>query len=180
MIVPAREYIIILMENAERPWFGNSKWSKVFRITILLTVLTYPFLYNYKFIFNIGDSMNPTLHDKELLVTQKYISNYIPVRYDIVIINMKTEKWSKRIIGLPGETVTIIDGVIYINDNPLLDDIYGDSIIGNMNDDGSVFNLQNDEPKIIPEGFVWVIGDNRDYSDYGIVSVSDIVGKVIW
>ena len=72
-----------------------------------------------------GDSMNDTLHNGDSLWIDKLSYHFKdPERFDIVVFPYEEEDdtyYIKRIIGLPGETVYIDeDGVIYINDEPLL------------------------------------------------------------
>ena len=67
----------------------------------------------------------------------------------------------------------IKEGLIYIDDELLKGDMHGSGIIAT--DAGWGVNMA---PVFVPEGFVWLIGDNRSYSWYGLVSIDKIVGKV--
>jgi signal peptidase I len=87
----------------------------------------------------------------------------------------------KRVIGLPGETVQIIDGKVYINDQPLTDDKY---CLSEILDSGSA-----EQPITLKEDEYFVLGDNRNMStdsrsEYvGLVKRQDIIGEVfmrIW
>ena len=67
-----------------------------------------------------GDSMYPYLHNKDQLMMDKLSYRFHdPERFDIVVFPVvrdgKEEYYIKRVIGLPGETVQIIDGYVYIN-----------------------------------------------------------------
>lgn len=86
----------------------------------------------------------------------------------------------KRIIGLPGETVQIVDGVIYI-DGEVLEEDYGREVMNH--------SKRAAEPILLGEDEYFVLGDNRNYSsdsrdaDVGNVHFSQIVGKTairIW
>lgn len=78
-----------------------------------------------------------------------------PNRGDIVVFpnpdNTK-EDYIKRIIGLPGETVEGIDGVVYINGEPLKEDYLKETMEGSFG------------PYEIPEDHYWMMGDNRNVS----------------
>ena len=123
-----------------------------------------------------GSSMEKTLQNGDQLIVQK-ISYYRhePERFDIVVFSKeKSVNYIKRIIGLPGEKVQIIDGLIYINGNQL-NDKYGNEL---MEDPGIALNeisLGGDE--------YFVLGDNRNGSidsrkeEVGIVKRDQIMGK---
>lgn len=70
-----------------------------------------------------GQSMQPTLHDGDNLLVDKLTYRFRdPKRYEIVVFPYKYEEdtyYIKRIIGLPGETIQIIDGYVYINGEKL-------------------------------------------------------------
>ena len=80
----------------------------------------------------IGDSMENTLQDGDNLITDKLTYRFIePKRFDIVVFPFKDNKNQlliKRIIGLPGETVQIMNGKVYINEYELNEN-YGNAII---------------------------------------------------
>jgi signal peptidase I len=97
---------------------------------------------------------------------------------DIVILNAPVNGASfpyiKRIIGLEGETVEIRDDVVLIDGQPLNEPY--------LDDETTMCASQpNCGPFTVPEGAVFVLGDNRDNSsdspDFGPVDVDDIIGK---
>ncbi len=80
-----------------------------------------------------------------------------PQRYDIVIFKYpddETQLYIKRVIGLPGETVEIREGKVYIDgsDTPLDDSFTPETPLGNYG------------PYTVPEGCYFMLGDNRNYS----------------
>ncbi len=117
-----------------------------------------------------GDSMNKTFNDGDILILYK-LSNI--ERFDIVVLHEEAddEKIIKRIIGMPGDTVAIKDGDIYINDEKIDDEYaYG------MTSDYDRITLKDDE--------YFILGDNRliskDSRYFGPVKEKDIKGKVIF
>lgn len=132
----------------------------------------------------IGESMYPTLYDGDNLIVDKISYRFKdPERYDIIVFPYQYEDntyYIKRIIGLPGETVQITDGVIYINGN-VLDEDYGREVML-----GS--GLAADEIQLGADEF-FVLGDNRNESKdsrepaVGNIERDDIIGRAfvrIW
>lgn len=136
-----------------------------------------------------GESMQPTLNNGDSVVIQKLsymFSN--PQRYDIVVFPVayddttnKETYYIKRIIGLPGETIQIIDGKVNINGNALSDDKFADIDISDPGLAANPITLGTDE--------YFVLGDNRNESTdsrsnyVGIVKKRKIVGRAsyrIW
>lgn len=115
-----------------------------------------------------GRSMTPTLEDNQILLLSKYKKNY--KRFDIVVIDDGNEKLIKRIIGLPGETLEVKGNKLYINGKYVKEDF--------EHDDTKDF-VYNDK-KEIPEGYYFVMGDNRDNSMdsrvFGAFSKDQILG----
>ena len=108
-----------------------------------------------------GNSMNPTLNDGDNLIVEK-VSYYFhqPERFDVIVFKVKHEPntfFVKRIIGLPGETVQIIDGYVYINGTKLEEDVYGNDVIRNAYTAANPVTLKEDE--------FFVMGDNRNNSN---------------
>ena len=80
-----------------------------------------------------GSSMETTLQNGDNLIVDKISYRFRdPKRYDIIVFPYKYEEntyYIKRIIGMPGETVQIKDGYVYIDGERLLSDIYGNELI---------------------------------------------------
>ena len=132
-----------------------------------------------------GSSMNITLNDKDSVFVDKISYRFKdPERYDIVIfkfLHADDTYYIKRIIGLPGETVQIIDGKVYINGQMLTDDNYGYADIDRPE--------RAVNPITLGEGEYFVMGDNRNestdsrFSSVGNVQREQIVGRAfmrIW
>lgn len=128
-----------------------------------------------------GSSMVPALEDGDQLLVDK-LSYQIsdPERFDIVIFALKDDPdryYIKRVIGLPGETVQITEGVIYI-DGEVLEEDYGLAVIADAK--------RAEEPITLGDDEYFVLGDNRNNSkdsrsdEVGNVSRSQIMGKAVF
>ena len=106
-----------------------------------------------------GSSMENTLSDGDNLIVDKITYRFSdPKRYDIIVFPYQYEDntyFIKRIIGLPGETVQIVDGTIYIN-GEVLDESYGREVMKNSGMAADPITLGEDE--------YFVLGDNRNDS----------------
>ena len=132
-----------------------------------------------------GRSMNPTLENGDNLITDKISYRFSdPKRYDIVVFPFEDEtgkrNFIKRIIGLPGETVQIKDGEVYIN-GELLGETYGKEKMDYAGRASEPITLGDDE--------YFVLGDNRNnskdsrYEDVGNISRDRLIGRAfirIW
>jgi len=124
----------------------------------------------------VGSSMYPTLENGDNLLVDKLSYRLKKIeRYDIVVFRYHTgEYFIKRVIGLPGETVQIIDGEVYIN-GELLGEDYGYEVMENA--------YRAEEPVVLGENEYFVLGDNRNDSTdsrderVGNVDKSLIIGK---
>lgn len=123
-----------------------------------------------------GASMESTLHDEDSLYVDKIAYRFgKPKRFDIIVFRYDEDNYYiKRIIGLPGETVEIKDGIIYINGNKLNEN-YGLENMDELNNTYDAVTIGEDE--------YYVLGDNRNHStdsrskDVGLVKKSQIIGK---
>jgi len=124
-----------------------------------------------------GDSMVPTLKDKQLLLLNKanYRFNEIK-RFDIVVIKVEGKEIIKRVIGLPGENVLYRNNMLYIDGHELENDYNFET------DDFSLKTICNCNR--IPENKYLVLGDNRSVSAdsraswIGLIDRSEIEGSV--
>ncbi len=128
----------------------------------------------------LGQSMEKTLTNQDNLIVDKLTYHFMkPHRYDIVVFPVDDSAnvfYIKRIIGLPGETVQIIDGKIYVN-NEELHENYGSEVISA---DRAGIAAQ---PVVLEKDEYFVLGDNRNHSmdsrdpEVGNISKSVIIGK---
>lgn len=128
-------------------------------------------------------SMQPTLYANNYIILSKqsYKLWGAPERGDIIVFHtaLKTENGDeklliKRIIGLPGDRITVVDGDVYRNDELLQEDyIFEDYTTGFVDD------------FTVPEGQLFVMGDNRRMSldsraeEIGCINIDEIVGKAV-
>ncbi|WP_312371689.1 signal peptidase I [Lachnoclostridium sp.] len=127
----------------------------------------------------LGESMEITLQDEDKVVINKMAYTFRnPKRYDVIVFKQSGNEHSyyniKRVIGLPGERVKILDGVVYINGEVLAEPMVVDPIrIPGLADEE--FTLDEDE--------FFVLGDNRNnsedsrFANIGNVVKDDIIGK---
>lgn len=131
----------------------------------------------FEFIVVDGPSMNPTLETGERLGVEK-VSRYgsLPERGDIVIVHYprRTENFVKRVVGLPGETVQVIDSTVYINGAPIAEDYT------------NTLPYADFGPVVVPEDEIFVMGDNRSNStdsraiQVGTIPRDAIVGRAMF
>ena len=126
-----------------------------------------------------GSSMETTLSDGDQLIVDKISYQFRePERFEIIVFPYQYEAgtyYIKRIIGLPGETVQILDGSVYINGEKL-EEHYGNEVMEEAGIAAEPVTLGVDE--------YFVLGDNRNqsedsrFADMGNVKLEDIEGKV--
>ena len=124
-----------------------------------------------------GQSMEPVLSQNEKVLMNRLSYRVMrPKRYDIVVFEKETENYNiKRVIGLPGETVQIKDGFIYINNEKLdtLNDL-GEAALAGL----------AEYPIILDKNEYFLLGDNRSgsedsrFANIGNVREDQIIGKV--
>lgn len=130
-----------------------------------------------------GSSMYPTFKDKEYLLTDKITYKRSSPSYgDVIVFKAPVNEnfdFIKRVIALPGQTVMIKDGDVYI-DGKVLNEYYLSSDI--VTNPGQF--LLEGESYVVQPGELMAFGDNRDHSsdsrDWGPVPDQNIVGRVFF
>lgn len=127
-----------------------------------------------------GQSMFPTFKDKEYILTNLIgLRLGPPHKGDVVVFKAPKEEekdFIKRVIGEPGDTVSLKEGLVYVN-GKLLDE--SEYLASDVRTYGGSF-LKDVESVVAPEGNYFVMGDNRMYSsdsrEWGFLPKSDIIG----
>lgn len=165
------------------------EWGQAILVTLVVFLI-----YNYFFatttVYNT--SMYPTVQEKDMLFMVKFgefergdiasykseltlsQKDYQDLSFIQKILHKEGERKNliKRVIGLPGDYIEIMDGVVYINDKPLDEPYVSSEITGVV------------ERQLIPEGKYFMMGDNRSYSQdsrvLGLVDEGDFIGRVVF
>lgn len=128
-----------------------------------------------------GPSMEESLHNGDNLIVDKISYRFRdPERFEIIVFPYQYAEdtfYIKRIIGMPGDTIQIKDGYVYINDELLEEDIYGKEVI-----DETKKGIA-DEPIELGDDEYFVMGDNRNHSSdsrdpsVGVLKRDQLVGR---
>lgn len=151
------------------------EWIKSIMTAVVIAVLIKSFIFNTTYV--LGNSMYPTLHEKDRLFANK-ISLYFngPSRGEVVVLKAPDDPdkdYIKRVIGLEGDVVEIKEGKVYLN-NVLLNEEYliNDSYTHTY--DVSIWE--------VPPSHAFVLGDNReegaskDSRYFGCIPIKSIKG----
>ena len=153
------------------------KW--IFKIAVVCLLAFVAVWYFGQQVSTVGDSMNPVLSNGDVVLVNRIVYNATtPKRGDIIVFKPKGNEnahyYIKRIIGLPGETVEIMENHIYIDGEKLEED-YETTDIDDVGIINEKIQLDGDE--------YFVLGDNRKSSedsrnaDIGNVKREYIYGK---
>ena len=157
------------------------EWIQCVVIALICCVLIFVFI--ARVIDVVGHSMVPTLQDGDKVIITRLAGDY--ERGDIVVLRKETfreEPIVKRIIAVEGQTIDIdfVSGIVYV-DGEALDEPYVNELTYDPEDFESY-----EKPVVVPEGCVFVMGDNRNNSTdsrretIGFVDERYIMGKVIF
>ena len=140
----------------------NRFWEELWEyVKMILIVVVVVLIVNNFLLINAkipSESMEDTIMTGDRIFGNRLAYLFSdPQRYDIVIFKYpddETQLYIKRVIGLPGETVEIRDGKVYIDGSeaPLDDSFTPETPVGNYG------------PYTVPEGCYFMLGDNRNYS----------------
>lgn len=152
-------------------------------ITIIgATIFLLVYLFLGQLLEVTGDSMEPTLHDKEQVVAEKLTTRFQPLERGEIVIFRHPEQHSrlliKRVIALPQDTIKLEEGQVYLNEQ-LLDEPYlapGTTTSGNK-------EIVEGELYTVPNYSFVLMGDNRskssDSRSLGAIREELIVGRAL-
>ncbi len=173
--------------NSKTPWWlkiwqEQKENIKVLAIALSLSLLVRILIAEPRYI--PSDSMMPTLEVGDRLVIEKVSYNFHPpATGDIIVFEppqqlqrygyAKNQAFIKRIIGLPGDTIRIEEGIVYINDQPL-----PENYIAEPPEYALLTSVK------VPEDKYFVMGDNRNNSNdshvWGFLPRKNIIGRAIF
>ncbi len=151
------------------------EWIKSIVTAIVIAILIKTFVFNSTYV--LGNSMQPTLKEKDRLFALRvplYFSG--PSRGDVIVLEAPDnvdKDYIKRVIGLEGDTIQVMEGKVYLN---------GVLLIESYIDIDSFTHIYDKDTWVVPEGEVFVLGDNRlegaskDSRYFGCIPLNSIKG----
>ena len=157
------------------------EWGAVIVGALVVALVVKTFLFQAFYIPSA--SMEPTLEKGDRVLVNKLSYDLHDInRGDIVVFELPPDKVGpdgikdliKRVIGLPGETIESRDGVVYIDGKRLEEPYLPDGV---TTDNPAI------EKQVVPEGHIFVLGDNRDnsadsrFANRGPIPIADVIGR---
>lgn len=169
-------------------WNEVYEWIDCAVITVVVILLVFTFLFRQVRIS--GNSMYPTLQNNERVIVSDLL--YTPKYGDIVVISSEVYEnlpIIKRVIATEGQWIDIRDGEVLVGDSKNDLHAVGQEFIGNLYTEavlaGGSYGY-HEYPLQIPEGKVFVLGDNRTVSldsrttEIGLIDRNQILGKALY
>ena len=148
----------------------NNKIKILIQISLIGIIVFIISTFFFQICFVKGSSMMPTLKDGQILIAKKF--NLHIKNNDIVVIKKDNKIMIKRVIGIPNDKISIIDGYVYVN--------------GIKNDDRYIQNPGNLIQEIIlNDKEYFVLGDNRNasidsrFEEIGIIFKNEIIAIIV-
>lgn len=153
------------------------------KLIVVIIIILFLMIYVVSITQVVGSSMSSTLENGDVLILNKFKYRFTDIkRGDIISLEYADTKYLiKRVIGLPGDNISIKNNNLYLN---------GELYVENYLDEGLVyddFDLSDLGYETIPDDMYLVLGDNREDSldsrEIGLISKDEVIGKVsfrIW
>ncbi|MEA3293013.1 MAG: signal peptidase I [Patescibacteria group bacterium] len=154
--------------------------SKILIIALIIVIPIRYFLFQPFFVK--GESMEPNFYNYDYLIVDEISYQFRdPKRGEIIVFKYPhdtSQRYIKRIIGLPGETIEIKDNCITIESKGILTTLDESAYLE------SSINTKGDIKIVLPEEKYFVLGDNRRFSydsrQWGLLPKENIIGKVLF
>ncbi|HEX7959503.1 MAG TPA: signal peptidase I [Terriglobales bacterium] len=152
-------------------------WGWMRDLFISIGISAFIIIFLYQPVEVEGTSMLPGLQDQERIFVNKFVYKFEAIqRGDIVVFHYPldpSKSYIKRVIGVPGDHIRIVDGTVYVNDQPLTEPYVP----------SEYFDIRSMVETTVPENSYFVLGDHRSMSndsrDFGPVSQNYIFGKAV-
>ena len=177
---PVLELPVPVQNSRARLW-GAVSWVRDLAFSVLIAVVLIVFIYQPVKVE--GTSMEPGLSDNERIFINKftYKLNLGDVRRGDTVVFWypvdTTKSYIKRVVGLPGDRIRILQGQVYINGSPLAEDYVAERFR-----DPGTWAEGREVP--VPPGDYFVLGDHRNSSSdsrsWGWVPRDNIYGKAVF
>ena len=123
-----------------------------------------------------GSSMQPSFTDGDYVIVNRLAYQFGDIqRGDVIVFPYPLDEeddYIKRVIGLPGDRVAVYGGIVYVNGEPINEPYILEQ------------PLADEAELIVPEGYVFVMGDNRNASSdsrsWGPLNIEKIIGKAVF
>lgn len=153
-------------------------WVETIIVALALALVIRQFAFQTSEV--MSGSMIPTLQIRDRVIVNKLVYRFREMKRGEIVLFGSTidpkKDFIKRLIGLPGDKVTIRNGILIINDQPV-----------SQKEWNIVWDNTNYGPKVVPQGQYFFLGDNRpssyDSRFWGFVPKSKIIGKafiIVW
>lgn len=166
-------------------WAKWKNWGEPLLVAAVLAIVIRTFIFGpYKI---PTGSMKPTFMENDKIFVDKFTYRFHePMRGDIIVFKYPLDRkkdFVKRLVGLPGDTVEIRKGILFVNGKPMMEPPFGTHTYYNVEDwefgkSGQVIH--------VPAGQYFALGDNSAHSadsrEWGFIPKKDLIGKafMIW
>ena len=159
----------------EKSKYELMSWIQSLAVAFVIAIVVRQFLFTPVIVS--GQSMEPTFkNDNKIVISKIHKIN----RFDMIVFHAPNseEDFIKRVIGLPGDVVVMKDDSLYINGEEYLEDY----VQANKDQIFEGQKLTQDFEVEVPEGYLYVLGDNRRHSMdsrvIGVIDEKSVVGAV--